>query len=368
MKKKLLLTFLTICILSCSKPKEGFTIKANINGLKDSTMVYLFNGDTWNMIDSTIVLNNEFEFAGKLNDPVPISFIVKEHEIYPDFWLENKEIEINASIEPLSEKDINFNKLSIGSKTNEVALRYKELTDPIHDNTGREYQKISKKIITKEEFDTYADKNFDTIKKVSLQFFLENPNNYFSIYEILNFRKVFPKESSQEYFNLLSDKMKNSSYGKKLDTFLSTKPLEEGDDFVDIVAENLKGETIKLSDYKGKVILLDFWAGWCVPCVKQIKEEFPTIIEKYKNENFQIVSFSFDVERSRWENASKKLQLSWPDFSNLLRMGSNPVALNYSLEQIPTSFIISEEGKILKRVEYEDNLEEELDKVFNIKE
>lgn len=364
MKINITILCIIITLLSCVKHSELFIIDGKIKGIENGTKVYLLNNITYNIIDSTTILNNKFIFKGKLKNPTMISFVTPNHEIYPSFWLENKEIKINASTKPLSVKDINFNKISIGSETNEIALGYKELTDPIHERRAKTYNKFTEKIISKEEFRKYADKNFDTITKVSLQFFLENPNNYFSISEVCNFRERFKKKKVKQYYNLLSSELKNSSYGKLLDDYLNIKPIKEGDNFIDITAENLKGETIKLSDYKGKVILLDFWAGWCPPCVKQIKEEFPVILAKYKNKNFQIVSFSFDVDRKMWKDASDKLQLSWPDFSNLIKMSNNPVALSYGLNQIPTSFIINEEGKILKRVEYSDNLEKELDKVL----
>tara|TARA_R110002167_G_scaffold177533_1_gene377336 strand:- start:6065 stop:7156 length:1092 start_codon:yes stop_codon:yes gene_type:complete len=360
MRKSIAILCLIIFLSSCKKTRNDYLIEANITGIKDSTKVYLFNMFTWNIIDSTTIVNNKFIFKGKLKDPVPVSFSVYNYDIYPDFWLENNEIKINASTKQLSEKDIIFNNITIGSETNKIALRYEELMNPIYDRKAKAYIKFREKIISKEEFDKY----YDTIRDVSLKFFLENPNNYFSISEVCNFRNEFKKEKLEEYFNLLTNQLKNSSYGKLLDDFLHIKILKEGDYFLDIIGANLKGEEVKLSDFKGKIILLDFWAGWCPPCIKQIKEEFPTIIEKYKDKNFQIVSFSFDVDRKMWKDASDKLELSWPDFSNLIKMSNSPVALNYGITQIPTSFIISEEGKILKRVEYSDDLEKELDKVL----
>lgn len=359
MKNNIAILCIIIILISCKKQSDSFIIEGNITGIKDSTKVYLFNMIGWNIIDSTTIVNNKFIFKGKLKDPVPVSFKVYNYDIYPDFWLENKEIKINASTKPLSEKDVSFNKISIGSELNEIKLRYEELTKPIHERRAKAYKNT-----TKEEFKKYSEKNYDTIKEVSQQFFLENPNNYFSLSEVCNFRNEFKKEKLEEYFNLLSNQLKNSSYGKLLDDFLHIKTLKEGDYFVDIIGANLKDEEVKLSDFKGKIILLDFWAGWCPPCIKQIKEEFPVILEKYKDKNFQIVSFSFDVDKKMWKDASDKLELSWPDFSNLIRMSINPVALNYGITQIPTSFIISEEGKILKILEYSDNLEKELDKVL----
>lgn len=359
MKNNIAILCIIIILISCKKQSDSFIIEGNIVDLEDGAKVYLFNNFTYQFIDSTTVVNNKFLFKGKLIDPAPISFSTDKNEIYPDFWLENKEIKINASTKPLSEKDVNFNKISIGSELNEIKLRYEELTKPIHERRAKAYKNI-----TKEEFKKYSEKNYDTIKEVSLQFFLENPNNYFTVSEVFNYRSEFKKEKLEAYFNLLSSELKNSSYGKLLNDFLLIKPIKEGDYFVDIIGENLKNQEVKLSDFKGKVILLDFWAGWCPPCIKQIKEEFPTIKEKYKDKNFQIISFSFDFDRNMWKNASNKLQLSWPDFSNLIKMSNNPVALSYSVNQIPTSFIISEEGKILKRVEFSDDLEKELDKVL----
>ena len=358
MKNSIIILYIIVFFTSCKKPSNTFIIDATITGIQDSTKVYLFNINTFNNLDSTIIVNDQFTFKGKLDNPINVAVSISDVSI--GFWLENKKIKINASKKQLLKKDTDLNKVVTGSETNIIALRYKELMKPVNKRRSEMYKRFIEKVISEKTFQKYLD----SIAKVSIQFFLENPNNYFSLSRIFDLKSELKRERLGAYFSQLPSELKNSSYGKLLDDFLHIKPLKEGDYFVDIVAKNLQGETIKLSDFKGKTILLDFWAGWCPPCIKQIKEEFPSIIEKYKDKNFQIVSFSFDFDRKMWENASDQLKIDWPDFSNLIRMNNNSVALHYGITQIPTSFIISEEGKILKRVEYEDDLEKELDKVL----
>ncbi|GGG94789.1 thiol:disulfide interchange protein [Polaribacter pacificus] len=365
MKNSILILCILFCLASCKKQPDTYLIEAKISGIKDSTKVYLFNSHTYKNIDSTIIVNNKFNFKGKLKDPTPVSISISKYDIYTGFWLENKKIKISASKKQLLEKDIDFNKIIIGSETNKIALRYDELLKPLRDRQRKAYIKFSKNLISEEEYKEYRD----STTNISIKFLFENPNNYFSLSNIYDYRTDLKKEKLEEYFSQLPIELKNSSYGKLLDDFIHIKPVKEGDYFVDIIGKNLNDEEVKLSDFKGKIILLDFWAGWCSPCIKQMEEEFPQLIEKYKDKNFQIVSYSFDHDKKLWKDASDKLEISWSNFSKLTKINNDPVALQYGLSiTIPTSFIIGADGKILKRVEYDDDLEKELDKVFAKKE
>jgi thiol-disulfide isomerase/thioredoxin len=358
MKKHILLTFLLFSFFSCINEQKEFTINANIKGVKDSTKVTLYNLNTYKVMDTTLILDHKFKFKGKLDYPVEVGINIYDINIL--FWLENNKITINSSKEKLLEASTEYTEDVKGSETNKIALSYKELISPIKKRQGKAYKKLKENAISEEKFQKYLD----SIERISYQFFVENPNNYFSLASILTFKNNLEKDKLKKYYNLLSNKYKNTSYGKNLNSFINIKPLEKGDLFFDIIGENLKGETIKLSDFKGKVILLEFWAGWCPPCIVQMKDELPRLQEKYKNNNFQIVSFSFDFDKTMWKNASKKLNIEWPDYSNLTKIDINPVSLKYGIKEIPVSFIIGVDGKIIKRMEYNDDLEKKLDKVL----
>jgi peroxiredoxin len=114
----------------------------------------------------------------------------------------------------------------------------------------------------------------------------------------------------------------------------------------DFSAHDISGQVIKLSELKGKIVLLDFWATWCPPC----RVEIPNLLEIYrqfKNDNFVLISISLDRDISLARQFVKEKEMNWLHIID--REASNSIASLYEIEYIPATFIIDGKGKIVAR-------------------
>ena len=115
---------------------------------------------------------------------------------------------------------------------------------------------------------------------------------------------------------------------------------------------------VTLKENLGKVTLVDFWASWCPPC----REENPNVVALYKelhSKGLNIISVSLDEDAKKWKEAIAKDQLTWTQVSNLKQM-KDPIALQYGVIQIPTTFLLDASGKVIAKDLYGDDLKEKI--------
>jgi len=126
-----------------------------------------------------------------------------------------------------------------------------------------------------------------------------------------------------------------------------------------------KGNVITLSSFKGKMVLIDFWASWCAPC----RKENPVVVEAYnkyhllnfKNgKGFEVLSVSLDQNAIAWEKAIEKDQLIWPYHVSDLQGWNNAAAQRYGVNSIPTNVLVDGNGIIIAKNLHGSDLEKAL--------
>ena len=180
----------------------------------------------------------------------------------------------------------------------------------------------------------------------------------FSDYEkiMLQINKSFPNSPTVKsyYQNYLNQK-------KKIEDGMLLAPGKIAPDFEELSTD--RKSKIKLSDLRGKVVLIDFWASWCGPC----RKENPNVVrtyEKYKNDGFTIVSVSLDTDKEKWIAAIKNDNLSWPYHVSDLAGWNNQIGRKYDVSSVPFTVLIDKEGKVISTNLRGQALEGELSRIF----
>ena len=131
----------------------------------------------------------------------------------------------------------------------------------------------------------------------------------------------------------------------------------------EIALPTIKGDTLRLSSLQGKVVLLDFWASWCGPC-RISNKTLVKMYDKFKNKGFEIYSVSIDEDKKAWEKAIKKDKITWLQVNDDKGWnGKTPGRWN--IYQIPTSYLIDKQGKLVAMDPEGKKLESMLNELLN---
>ena len=196
-----------------------------------------------------------------------------------------------------------------------------------------------------------------------IEYIEANPDSLESAHTLAVMCTTFGKEKTTELFNKLTPRVKNSDDGKMVEQYLLlNKELKIGDKFVDFEMTDLNGQQRKLSELQGKIVLLEFWASWCGPCLSEIPY-LKKAYEKYHKYGFEIFSVSSDMNKEDWSKAIEQKNLNWIHVTELKHVG-NTAELIYGVYGIPDNFLIDENGIIRARSLRRDKLDKALKKMI----
>ncbi|MDR1562665.1 MAG: TlpA family protein disulfide reductase [Dysgonamonadaceae bacterium] len=208
-------------------------------------------------------------------------------------------------------------------------------------------------------------KAVDERNKILFNFIGNHPKSYVSLITVaqLNDENQVSKQTLDSLFKCLAPIIQDTDLGKTLKRDIKTVINNTvGSIATDFTQETPDGKPVKLSDFRGKYILIDFWASWCGPC----RRENPNIVKaynKFKNENFTIIGVSLDKSRDAWLNAIETDGLKWIQVSDL-NYWDNEAAKTFGIKSIPQNILIDTAGIIIRKNLRGEELQKTLSEIF----
>ena len=127
---------------------------------------------------------------------------------------------------------------------------------------------------------------------------------------------------------------------------LAQLSLQPGKTPPDFTATTIEDQHIQLADYRGKVVLLDFWATWCGPCIAELPN-VKRVYEKYRDKGFRIISISLDREKQTLRQFVEQREIRWPQIYDADREADKQIARRYGVNAIPQMILVGRDGKII---------------------
>ncbi len=330
--KKILFGLLTLIIISCNeKSVVEFSLSGTTNGIENGTVLYLDDISNKELIDSVFVENNSFNFKTKLPiTPLRVVLRTKDYSHYRFLWLEKNPMTFDGTKADFRNANVT------GSKSENLSQNlHKEI-----DTLSREDQ-----------------------QKKEIEFVKNNPNSIVSANTLSIYSTTWGKKKTKELFDQFSTENKASEYGKKIAKYIElNKDPKVGEQYVDFEMTDSIGNLKKLSDLKGKTVLLEFWASWCGPC----RQENPNLVrtyEEFNSKGFEVFAVSLDEDKYSWLKAIEKDSLNWEHVSDLKGQG-NEASLIYGISGIPDNFLIDRNGIIIDRNLRGEKLNEKLAEIM----
>ncbi|WP_052273331.1 TlpA disulfide reductase family protein [Flavihumibacter solisilvae] len=356
-----------ICALAAWKTPaaDKFVITAEITAFTGDKVFLTYGTIGSSKIDTAIVKDGKFSFTGSVDEPTPAMIFSPDYRVRVDLFIENTKIHVTGtSMKPYSYVVTGTGVVAEFEKFSQRIMKNRQETITLFEEA--EGAKIVGDTVKAAELKAKGDKQYRDEFAIRKEYAFAHPESYVAAKELLALTDNNSLAQSVQGYAKMAEKVKQSAIGRELKERIGLlSKVETGKPAQPFTQKNTTGTAVQLSDYRGKYVLLEFWASWCGPC----RAENPNLVKMYstyKDKGFEILSVSLDSDREKWLKAISVDGLPWMQVSDL-KGWNNTVGVLYGVRAVPASFLVNPEGVIIAQGLRGEALEKKLEELLNRK-
>jgi peroxiredoxin len=374
MKKITALALLALPYIAVAQQGK-YIVNGQIGNFSAPAKVYLEHYDyakSKMIIDSAVLQQGKFSFTGDVDQPAQAYVLFNQSGTGANKTRDYKSIYIEAGTINITGNDLIANAKVDGPKTNQENEAYNLALKPVNEAYAALEAKKSGATAEQKQSESFERENNIAEKAieakeaaVNKQFVEEHPDSYISMSALETYAYSADYNDIAPLFAKLSPAIQQTTDGKKFAERLpKLKAVALGAPAPEFTEADTSGKMVSLASFRGKYVLVDFWASWCGPC----RQENPNVVKaynRYKNQKFTILGVSLDRPgaKEKWLKAIHADHLNWNHVSDL-QFWNSKVAGLYAVRAIPQNFLIDPSGKIVAKNLRGSDLEEKLAEIF----